>query len=454
MLLALSQNHKPLRPLSELYDVVGPAPARGEPLEIHSTPFGNEVFLNSVSTGAVCGAAGRRPALLLTDAATALGSEGAPAFTSKQLIGIVVCSVSWWRGEWAGLTLVAPPSCRANHHSISKQLIGIVVCSVSWWRGEWAGLTLVAPPSCRANHHSISKQLIGIVVCSVSWWRGEWVGLTLVAPLRAVLAAKLRLNDAVKEPPPPAKHLKILESIDSSLVLVRCGAAWGAGVYLGGGYVVTCAHVVRNYSSAKVSLYARGVKETAIVRYKTADDKAYDLALLFSNPENWTHLVPAHFSTETIKKGEPVLAAGFPFFNENNLEDLRPTVTSGHANNVSPSMIQTSCCVQSGFSGHANNVSPSMIQTSCCVQSGFSGGAIYRITASSRVEVLGIIVCNAKTETGACFPYINMAVPAATFVHLLHTYMHDKDADKLKCIESDKEIIQSQWRLMPYRSKI
>ncbi|XP_048483900.1 peroxisomal leader peptide-processing protease-like [Plutella xylostella] len=279
---------------------------------------------------------------------------------------------------------------------------------------------------------SSSKQLIGIVVCSVSWWRGEWVGLTLVAPLRAVLAAKLRLNDAVKEPPPPAKHLKILESIDSSLVLVRCGAAWGAGVYLGGGYVVTCAHVVRNYSSAKVSLYARGVKETAIVRYKTADDKAYDLALLFSNPENWTHLVPAHFSTETIKKGEPVLAAGFPFFNENNLEDLRPTVTSGHANNVSPSMIQTSCCVQSGF----------------------SGGAIYRITASSRVEVLGIIVCNAKTETGACFPYINMAVPASTFVHLLHTYMHDKDADKLKCIESDKEIIQSQWRLMPYRSKI
>lgn len=47
--------------------------------------------------------------------------------------------------------------------------------------------------------------------------------------------------------------------------------------------------------------------------------------------------------------GEPVLAAGYPYFNENNLEDLRPTVTSGHVNNVSPSMIQTSCCVQSGF---------------------------------------------------------------------------------------------------------
>ncbi|CAG9138314.1 unnamed protein product, partial [Plutella xylostella] len=222
------QNHKPLRRYPSYTTWWAGAGAPASRSRYTPTPFGNEVFLNSVSTGAVCGAAGRRPALLLTDAATALGSEGL-----RPSRGV-------------------------------KQLNGIVVCSVSWWRGEWAGLTLVAPPSCRADHHSISKQLIGIVVCSVSWWRGEWVGLTLVAPLRAVLAAKLRLNDA---------------SIDSSLVLVRCGAAWGAGVYLGGGYVVTCAHVVRNYSSAKVSLYARGVKEMAIVRYKTADDKAYDLAL-------------------------------------------------------------------------------------------------------------------------------------------------------------------------------
>lgn len=41
----------------------------------------SQVFLNAVTRGSVCGVVGRRPALLLTDAAAALGSEGAPVFT-------------------------------------------------------------------------------------------------------------------------------------------------------------------------------------------------------------------------------------------------------------------------------------------------------------------------------------------------------------------------------------
>ncbi|VVC95286.1 unnamed protein product [Leptidea sinapis] len=54
-------------------------------------------------------------------------------------------------------------------------------------------------------------------------------------------------------------------------------------------------------------------------------------------------------SPMTPLRKEPVLAAGYPYFNENNLQGLKPTVTSGHVNTASPSMLQTSCCVQSGF---------------------------------------------------------------------------------------------------------
>ncbi|XP_049876920.1 peroxisomal leader peptide-processing protease isoform X2 [Pectinophora gossypiella] len=353
---------KTLRPLSELFDMVRPPPGRGSTVEVHSTPFGCEVFLNAVTRGTVCGVVGKRPSLLLTDAATALGSEGGPVFTEGP-----------------------------------------------------------------------TGSLWGAVVCSVSWWRGEWVGLTLTAPLVSVLAAKLRVTPpAINRPMPTSPHKEILDRIDKTTVLVRCGAAWGAGLYLGGGYVVTCAHVVKNYGTYKISLYCQGVKETAIVRYKTADDKAYDLALLYTNPQYWNQLIPAEFADEPAEKGESVLAAGYPYFNETNLEDLKPTVTSGHINNASPSMIQTSCCVQSGF----------------------SGGPIFRLTKTNSVEVLGIIVSNAKTETGACYPYINMAVPTRAFIHLLHNFMQDKDAGKLRIIENDKEIVQSQWRLMPYRSKI
>ncbi|CAH1640459.1 unnamed protein product [Spodoptera littoralis] len=351
-----------LRPLSYLLDVVRPPTERGSILEVHSTPFGCEVFLNAVTRGSICGVVGKRPSLLMTDAATALGSEGGPVFTEG------------------------------------------------------------------------SKELVGIVVCSVSWCRGEWVGLSLVAPLTSVLASKLRVAVPAPDRPLASHPLQdVLNQIDACTVLVRCGHAWGAGVYLGGGYLVTCAHVVKSYQNHKLSVYCRGVSETAIVRYKTPDKKAYDLALLFTNPEKLSHMSPAVLSTVPAEKGESVLAAGFPYFNEFDLTNLIPTITSGHVNTVSPSMIQTSCCVQSGF----------------------SGGPIFRITKpKNRVEVLGIIAINVTSEGGACFPYVNMAVPAAVFSHALAHYILNKDESKLAGIENNKEIIQAQWRLMPYRSKI
>ncbi|XP_060805643.1 peroxisomal leader peptide-processing protease [Amyelois transitella] len=353
---------KSVRPLSELFDMVRPAPQRGSTIEVHSTPFGCEVFLNAVTRGTICGVVGKKPSLLLTDTSTALGSEGGPVFTEGP-----------------------------------------------------------------------TKELVGVVVCSVAWWRGEWVGLTLVAPLLSVLGAKLHVM-----PPAPAKpvgshpYSGVLERIDSTAVLVRCGAAWGAGVHLGAGYVITCAHVVTNYTIYKVSVYCKGVKETAIVRYKTTDDKAYDLALLYMNPQYWTHLQAAVLASEPAEKGEPVLAAGYPYFSERDLEPLRPTVTSGHVNSTSPSLLHTSCCVQSGF----------------------SGGPIFRVTKDNAVEVLGIIVSSAKTHNGACYPNINMAVPVRAFAQLLNNFLQDKDVSKLSTIENNREMIQSQWRLMPYRSKI
>ncbi|KAM3959261.1 peroxisomal leader peptide-processing protease isoform 2-T2 [Aphomia sociella] len=347
---------KTLRPLSELFDMVRPPPQRGASVEVHSTPFGCEVFLNGVTRGSVCGVVGKKPSLLLTDAATALGSEGGPVFNEGP-------------------------------------------------NGE-------------------TKELIGTVVCSVSWWRGEWVGLTLVAPLGSVLSAKLRVAaPSVPKSLPTHPHSQILGRIDSVVALVRCGTAWGAGLYLGAGLFLTCAHVVHNYTTSKVSIYCMGASGTAIVRYKTTAERAYDLALLYSNPEYWPNLQPAEFAKDSAERGESVLAAGYPYFSEQHLEQLRPTVTAGHVNNVSPSMLQTSCCVQSGFS-------------------------------NSTVEVLAIVVSNAKTHTGACYPYINMAIPVRAFMHLIQDFIEHKDVRKLSSLENNREVIQSQWRLLPYKSKI
>ncbi|KAI8419790.1 hypothetical protein MSG28_008443, partial [Choristoneura fumiferana] len=119
----------------------------------------------------------------------------------------------------------------------------------------------------------------------------------------------LRRHWAPREGPSSRKYPN---KIDRTTVLVRCGNAWGAGVYLGGGY--------------------------------TNDDRPYDLALLYTNPENWMHLLPAVFADKPAAK----------------------------------------------------------------------------------VEVLGVIVSNAKTTTGACYPYINMAVPARAFVDSVQQFITDK----------------------------
>uniref|UniRef100_S4P879 Uncharacterized protein n=1 Tax=Pararge aegeria TaxID=116150 RepID=S4P879_9NEOP len=71
-----------------------------------------------------------------------------------------------------------------------------------------------------------------------------------------------------------------------------------------------------------------------------------------------------------------------------------------------------------------------------------------------KAEVLATIVSNAKAQTGASFPYINMAVPTRAFIRLIQHFILDRDESKLSSIENNKEIVESQWRLLPYRSKI
>ncbi|XP_046431391.1 peroxisomal leader peptide-processing protease isoform X1 [Neodiprion virginianus] len=103
-------------PIVELRDVlrnfvkVLALPQRGQEVEIESTPFGNPVFINSVSTGVVSNVLGPSKSLLLTDTNAVIGCEGGPIFIKyksghRAVSGIVIAPLSWCRGEWVGYTL-------------------------------------------------------------------------------------------------------------------------------------------------------------------------------------------------------------------------------------------------------------------------------------------------------------------------------------------------------------
>ncbi|KAK9692980.1 Vanin C-terminal domain [Popillia japonica] len=83
----------------------------GQKIIIDGTPFGNRYFLRTRSKGIVSNLFGPENCFILTDTPTAPGSEGSPIFlksktlTSKSPIGIVLASLTWWKGEWIGLSL-------------------------------------------------------------------------------------------------------------------------------------------------------------------------------------------------------------------------------------------------------------------------------------------------------------------------------------------------------------
>lgn len=55
-------------------------PIRGQEVEVLSTPFGNELFFNSLSRGIIGNIVGKGNCIILTDARTITGCEGGPIF--------------------------------------------------------------------------------------------------------------------------------------------------------------------------------------------------------------------------------------------------------------------------------------------------------------------------------------------------------------------------------------
>lgn len=271
-------------------------PLRGQDVLVESTPFGSELFLNSLSRGIVSNVVGSQKCLILTDARTVVGCEGGPIFAN-------------------------------DHLSLETQEKG---------------------------------KLLGMVGCSLTWWRGEWLGLTIGISLAPVLRRLIRspIPQTVGHPQPNVDNALSNNTaqsvIDETVVLIRCGCTWGSGVVLDArsGIIITCSHVIRNESTDKVSIFFKGNSYPASVIYRTRDNLAFDLAVI-KTEKNSIFTEQIEFAEEEAKSGEAVIAAGFPLLSEREDPSLRPTLVHGCVARTCPFMLQTTCCVQSGASGGA-----------------------------------------------------------------------------------------------------
>ncbi|XP_053594168.1 peroxisomal leader peptide-processing protease isoform X2 [Microplitis demolitor] len=85
---------------------------RGDDVQVESTPFGNPVFINSVSKGIVSNVLGVNNCIMLTDANAVPGCEGGPVYAARKngsrvIYGMVIAPMTLCRSEWVNYTFVA-----------------------------------------------------------------------------------------------------------------------------------------------------------------------------------------------------------------------------------------------------------------------------------------------------------------------------------------------------------
>ncbi|OXU30433.1 hypothetical protein TSAR_011969, partial [Trichomalopsis sarcophagae] len=311
---------------------------RGASVEIDSAPFGNAVFLDSLSRGIVSNTLGEEDCVILTDANAVPGCEGAPVYLVDDKQALI------------GRICVSPHRSPGRRH---RRICGLVIAPLSWCRGEWVDYTFAA------NLQACLRKIL------------------MRAPDKDYIAGALTS--------PGASHLLMPDLLDKSVIVVKCGSGWGTGVVVDvpTGTVLTCSHVA---PGSRIKVMLGDKQDWARLVYKTRDGQPFDVAVLRLEGKH-ENLRALPLASEMPERGASVLTAGYPFFSSSPASYSR---------------------------GVVSRLTPCMIQTTCCVQSGASGGPVICCTSG---RMLGLIVSNAVSTASehaatALYPRFNMAVPA------------------------------------------
>lgn len=150
------------------------------------------------------------------------------------------------------------------------------------------------------------------------------------------------------------------------------------------GYILTNYHVVEGANSIKITTYSNETYDAELIGY----DESNDIAVLKVSAKDLTPVVLG--DSDQLNVGDSVVAIGNP------LGQLSFSLTSG-----SVSALNRDVTIE--------NMSMSLIQTDCAINSGNSGGALF----NSYGEVIGIT--NAKysgsSGTSAAIENIGFAIP-------------------------------------------
>ncbi|XP_032409790.1 peroxisomal leader peptide-processing protease [Xiphophorus hellerii] len=350
---------------------------KGCPVVACGSPFGSlclDLFIGTLSRGIVSNLAGEDNAVILTDARCLPGTEGGGLFVveatdSVRLIGVIVSPFGWKSNEWIGLTLVC---------SVDMIFRSVIRCT------------------------GVRDPLRGV------WEQKEEADLCMSRTAQG--------SEAVRLP---------------TVCFVDSGQAWGSGVAVSAGLVVTCRHVVGGKSSVSLKFYQDGRVRDAVgdVLFSTKPSSPYDLALIELRVPVPEAVIPR--MSKGFHLGEAVVVVGYGGLGR----VCGPSLTSG----VLSKAISL-------------NGQPVMLQTTCAVQAGASGGAVVQKQSG---ELLGIVSSNARDlAASVTYPHLNFIIPVPVFQRPLQEFQKTRNVDVFSVLNATERDVRRVWRLQGAQSKL
>ncbi|MCD7806871.1 MAG: trypsin-like peptidase domain-containing protein [Lachnospiraceae bacterium] len=171
-------------------------------------------------------------------------------------------------------------------------------------------------------------------------------------------------------------------------------AASGSGFIISSdGYVLTCYHVVEDSDTITVTTYDEAAYDAELIGY----DESNDIAVLKIDGEDLQTVVLG--DSDALNIGDGVVAIGNP------LGELTFSLTTGVVSALNREITLST------------NVTMSLIQTDCAINSGNSGGALFNMYG----QVVGIV--NAKysssSSSSASIDNIGFAIPVSQVVDIV-----------------------------------
>ena len=158
----------------------------------------------------------------------------------------------------------------------------------------------------------------------------------------------------VEVPPaiPPKSTIKlsnseIIEKVKPAVVYIQTSDGSGSGMIIeNNGYVLTNAHVVSGFNTAKIKLSDGRLFIGSVV----GRDEKIDIALLKIQGENLSIVSLGNSSTDTLKQGDEVFTLGYPFGLEGDVSFKEGTV-SRRFSDGDTTYVETSAEIHPGNSG-------------------------------------------------------------------------------------------------------